>query len=109
MDTIYHRLINNYSSLEKIVLTGHSAGSQMVVRYASGGRAEQNLSGAEVDFFYIPTNTPSFLYFDDNRVLDEDVNVFEFGPSDCINASQYKYGLENLNQYIALQKRVIKI
>ena len=100
MDTIYHRLINNYSSLEKIVLTGHSAGSQMVVRYASGGRAEQNLSGAEVDFFYIPTNTPSFLYFDDNRVLDEGVNVFEFGPSDCINASQYKYGLENLNQYM---------
>ncbi len=100
MDTIYHRLIDNFNSLEKIILTGHSAGSQMVVRYASGGRAEQNLTQAGIDFIYIPTNTPSFLYFDDNRVLDESAGTFAFGPSDCVNASQYKYGMENLNQYM---------
>ena len=100
MDTVYHRLINNFNSLEKIILTGHSAGSQMVVRYASGGRAEQSLTQTGVDFIYIPTNTPSFLYFDDNRVLDESASVFDFGPTDCINASQYKYGMENLNQYM---------
>ena len=100
MDTVYHRLTSNFNSLEKIILTGHSAGSQMVVRYASGGRAEQSLAQAGVDFIYIPTNTPSFLYFDDNRVLDESASVFDFGPTDCINASQYKYGMENLNQYM---------
>ena len=100
MDTIYHRLINNFNSLEKIILTGHSAGSQMVVRYASGGRAEQSLTQTGVEFIYIPTNTPSFLYFDDNRVIDEGVSAFEFGQTDCVNASQYKYGMENLNQYM---------
>ena len=100
MDTIYHRLINNFNSLEKIILTGHSAGSQMVVRYASGGRAEQSLTQTGVEFIYIPTNTPSFLYFDDNRVIDEGASAFDFGQTDCVNASQYKYGMENLNQYM---------
>ena len=41
MDTIYHRLVENNPGLEKIILTGHSAGSQMVVRYAAGaGRGQ---------------------------------------------------------------------
>ena len=44
MDTIYHRLAENNPNLERIVLTGHSAGSQMVVRYAAGGRAQGTLN-----------------------------------------------------------------
>ena len=100
MDTIYHRLVENNPNLKKVVLTGHSAGSQMVVRYAAGGRAQTTLLETGVEFVYVPTNTPSFLYYDDNRVLDENADVFEFGPSGCGSASQYKYGLENLNQYM---------
>ena len=26
--------------------------------------------------------------------------VFDFGPTNCASANQYKYGLENLNQYM---------
>ena len=100
LDTIYHRLVNNNPNLKKITLTGHSAGSQMVVRYAAGGRAESAINNPEIDFFYVPTNTPSFLYYDDNRVLNQGAEVFQFGPTDCESASQYKYGLENLNQYM---------
>ena len=100
LDTIYHRLVNNNPNLKKITLTGHSAGSQMVVRYAAGGRAESAINNPEIDFFYVPTNTPSFLYYDDNRVLNQGAEVFQFGPTDCGSASQYKYGLENLNQYM---------
>ena len=100
LDTIYHRLVNNNPNLKKITLTGHSAGSQMVVRYAAGGRAESAINDPEIDFFYVPTNTPSFLYYDDNRVLNQGAEVFQFGPTDCGSASQYKYGLENLNQYM---------
>ena len=100
MDTIYHRLVANNPSLKRIVLTGHSAGSQMVVRYAAGGRAQEALNDLGVELVYVPTNTPSFLYYDDNRVLNQGADVFEFGPTDCGSASQYKYGLDNLNQYM---------
>jgi len=100
LDTIYHRLAENNQALEKIVLTGHSAGSQMVVRYAAGGRAQEVLSGNNIEFVYVPVNTPSFLYYDGNRVLDETTEVFDFGPTGCTSANQYKYGLDNLNQYM---------
>ena len=100
MDSIYHRLVENNPNLKRIVLTGHSAGSQMVVRYAAGGRAQADLTETGIDFVFVPTNTPSFLYYDNNRVLNQNAEVFEFGPSDCGSASQYKYGLDNLNQYM---------
>jgi len=100
IDTIYHRLVENNANLKRIVLTGHSSGSQMVVRYAAGGRAPENLSESGVEFVYVPMNTPSFLYYDENRVLDEEAEVFEFGPSSCGSANQYRYGMDNLNQYM---------
>ena len=100
VDTIYHRLAENNPNLKKIVLTGHSAGSQMVVRYAAGGRAQGALGGNNIEFVYVPVNTPSFLYYDGNRVLDEATEVFDFGPTGCTSANQYKYGLDNLNQYM---------
>ena len=100
IDTIYHRLVENNANLKRIVLTGHSSGSQMVVRYAAGGRAPENLSETGVDFIYVPMNTSSFLYYNENRVLDEDAEVFEFGPSSCGSANQYRYGMDNLNQYM---------
>ena len=100
IDTIYHRLVENNPNLKRIVLTGHSSGSQMVVRYAAGGRAPENLSETGVEFIYVPMNTSSFLYYNENRVLDEDAAGFEFGPSSCGSANQYRYGLDNLNQYM---------
>ena len=100
IDTIYHRLVENNANLKRIVLTGHSSGSQMVVRYAAGGRAPESLSETGVDFIYVPMNTSSFLYYNENRVLNEDAEVFEFGPSPCGSANQYRYGMDNLNQYM---------
>ena len=102
MDTIYHRLSANYPNLKRIVLTGHSAGSQMVVRYAAAGGGRAMTQGTEINLFFVSINTPSFLYFDGNRVLDEEAETFDFGPTDCGTANQYKYGLENLNQYMGV-------
>ena len=100
IDSIYHRLIEHHPSLERIVLSGHSSGSQMVVRYAGGGRAQHNLSNLGVEFYYVPMNTPSFLYYDEYRVVDQSADMFNFGPTSCTSANQYKYGLDNLNQYM---------
>ena len=100
MDTIYHRLVENNPGLEKIILTGHSAGSQMVVRYAAGGRPWAGIANENIELIYVPVNTPSFLYYDGYRVVDQSAEVFDFGPTNCSSANQYKYGLDNLNQYM---------
>ena len=100
MDTIFHRLVENNAGLEKIILTGHSAGSQMVVRYAAGGRGQEGVEYENIEVVYVPVNTPSFLYYDGYRVVDQNAEVFDFGPTSCASANQYKYGLDNLNQYM---------
>lgn len=100
LDTMFHRLVENNSGLEKIILTGHSAGSQMVVRYAAGGRGQVGVVNENIELVYIPVNTPSFLYYDEYRVVDQNTEVFDFGPTICASANQYKYGLDNLNQYM---------
>ena len=102
IDTIFHRLVEKYINLEKIVFTGHSAGSQMVVRYAAGGRAQNNiLQEQEIEFLYVTTNTPSFLYLDSLRVVDEYTVPYQFEYStNCGTANYYKYGLYNMNDYM---------
>jgi len=102
LDTIYHRLVTNCPNLETLTLTGHSAGSQMVVRYAAGGRAQQDLEdGNNILFRYIPTNTPSFLYLDEARVVNEYAQSYTFEiPDLCWSANYYKYGLGSLNDYM---------
>jgi len=100
LDTMFRRIVENNIGLEKIILTGHSAGSQMVVRYAAGGRGQAGIANENIELVYVPVNTPSFLYYDGYRVVDQSAEVFDFGPTNCTSANQYKYGLDNLNQYM---------
>tara|TARA_B100000401_G_C52794940_1_gene715380 strand:+ start:172 stop:1893 length:1722 start_codon:yes stop_codon:yes gene_type:complete len=102
LDTIITALIDNNPNLNKIVMAGHSAGSQMVVRYAAGNHLTKNLEIPEaIDIQYVPINTSSFLYMDNARVVDEDADDLQFEPpSDCYTHNYYKYGLDNLPQYM---------
>ena len=102
IDSILHRLVENNINLEKIIITGHSAGSQLVVRYAAGGRAQNHIvEEREIDFLYVPTNTPSFLYMDSLRVVNEALQPYQFEyPFSCGTSNYYKYGLNNLNEYM---------
>ena len=76
----------------------------MVVRYAAGGRAQNNiLQEQEIEFLYVTTNTPSFLYLDSLRVVDEYTAPYQFEYStNCGTANYYKYGLYNMNDYMNL-------
>ena len=102
IDSIFHRIVQNNTNVEKIIFTGHSAGSQMVVRYAAGGRAQNDiLQEHDIEFQYVSTNTPSFLYLDSMRVIDENSAPFQFAfQFGCGTANYYKYGLENMNAYM---------
>jgi hypothetical protein len=102
MDTIISVVRNNNPNLQRIIVTGHSAGSQMVVRYAAGNRVWGNSSDTDdIEIRYVPINTPSFLYMDDARVVDENATEYQFqAPTDCFTHNYYKYGLDNLNDYM---------
>lgn len=81
-----------FPNLTRITLVGHSAGGQFVQRYAAGGRAPAELLG--VDIRFVAANPSSYLYLSPERPVDEDL------PDSCPGYDEYKYGLQDLNDYL---------
>lgn len=95
VDEILHLLADKsrFPNLTTITLAGHSAGGQFVQRYAAGGRAPSELDGTTVRF--VPANPSSYLYLDGKRPDGEGL------PGSCPEYNDYKYGLDNRNEYMA--------
>eukprot|EP00028_Trichosphaerium_sp_Am-I-7-wt_P006659 CAMPEP_0168533772 /NCGR_PEP_ID=MMETSP0405-20121227/17351_1 /TAXON_ID=498012 /ORGANISM="Trichosphaerium sp, Strain Am-I-7 wt" /LENGTH=333 /DNA_ID=CAMNT_0008560047 /DNA_START=22 /DNA_END=1020 /DNA_ORIENTATION=+ len=107
-----------YPSLKKIIVAGHSAGGQVVQRYALGTPIERKIDPA-ISVVYAPANPssvcwlynkrPSNLVYDTNCPTCQPVSKirnfkFEFGVPDvskCPRYNTYRYGLENLNTYMS--------
>lgn len=101
MDQILTKLAdkNTFPNLTRITLAGHSAGGQYVQRYAALGRAPATLTGVEVD--YVVANPSSYLYLNRYRPDPTDPTGRHFtvpAPTPC-KYNNYKYGLDNRNQY----------
>lgn len=64
LDRILERAASLYPNLKRIVIVGHSAGGQMVNRYATVAVLPK-IPGAK--FIFGPTNPSSSLYWDDKR------------------------------------------
>lgn len=94
-----------FPHLETIVLLGHSAGGQLVNRYAIAGRYPEELrAGRGVHLRYLVLAPSSYLYFTGERDLDGD------GTGDfpivgaggvCPDYNDYGYGMEGLYLYPA--------
>jgi hypothetical protein len=99
----------NFSNIEEIVLTGHSAGGQLTQRFV-GIAAKDRL----IPVRFIPTNLGSYLYFDEYRPNSEGVfkypwvrkddgdlymsDDFALDDTSCERTfNDYKYGLEQRN------------
>ncbi len=98
MDHILALLGNsaNFPALKKITVTGHSAGGQLTQRYALASVADKALP--KIKFTYIVLNPGSYVYLTANRPLAVNQTL-------CPRYNDYKYGLENPNQYVSqLQK-----
>lgn len=80
---------NNFPNLKEIVLTGHSAGGQLVQRYAGG--TDIDTKYAHVNFRFVVANPGSYMYLSQNRPVKLRVNC---GQND------YKFGLDNRNEYM---------
>ena len=94
IDSLIHYLESNFVNIERVTIVGNSAGGQLVNRYAAGsGMYYNNL----VD--YVVAAPSSFVYLDENRYG----SPFPFSwnvPSTCQSYNDYKYGLNDLNDYM---------
>ncbi|HIH2749496.1 alpha/beta hydrolase [Burkholderia aenigmatica] len=87
-----------YPALSSVVVIGHSAGAQLLQRYAVAGHEGDALERAGIAVRYVVANPSSYLYFDDAR---PDGQAIAGGT--CPRATQWKYGLKSAPPYVASQ------
>lgn len=93
MDNFINLLANpkNFPNLKMIVFTGHSAGGQLVQRFALGNMTDLKYKNIHVK--YVVANPGSYAYLNAKRNFQIPVR-----PACAYN--NYKYGLDNLNAYM---------
>jgi len=100
LDALLDALLDRqrFPALRDIVVAGHSAGAQLVQRYAAVGRVAA-APAAGVSLRYVVANPSSYLYFDDRRVA-ADGSFAPYPRAVCPEFNRYKYGLEDANAYV---------
>ena len=89
-----------FPKLRQVIVIGHSAGGQYVNRYAAGTLVGNSLP-EDVHLRFIVANPSTFMYFNAERRLPETTNEFAVPEGADLDYNDYKYGLENLNPYMA--------
>ncbi len=94
---------SRFPAMKEIVLAGHSAGGQIVQRYAVVGKARGLDPGAAVPVHLIVANPSSYFYFDDTRPVPQ---------KNCADFDQWRYGLAGAPPYVtgtasALERRYV--
>jgi predicted esterase len=98
-----------FPNLKQIIVAGHSAGGQVVQRYAAGNRMEPKL---KTPVRYIVANPSGYVYMNELRLRSGATCSPDGGctgaftlysdGANCTTYNQYKYGLEGLTGYLAL-------
>ncbi len=86
-----------FPAMREIVVTGHSAGGQVLHRYAATSRVEEGARDG-VSFRYVVANPSTYLYLGperENRAGDFTVP----GGVGCDDYNEWHYGLEDRNSY----------
>jgi pimeloyl-ACP methyl ester carboxylesterase len=97
LDRIVGRLADRaaFPALTVIVVTGHSAGGQLVHRYAATSRAEELFPG--IVFRYVVANPSTYLYLGPERAQGSAFATPE--PQGCPEYDDWHYGLRQRNSY----------
>jgi hypothetical protein len=97
LDAIVARLADRarFPNLRQIVVAGHSAGAQVVQRYAVLNRSGAALAG--VSLRYVVANPSSYAYFDTLRPAGD--GFAPYPAADCPGFNEWKYGLQDLPPY----------
>ena len=101
MDTLLYRLAMNNPILNQMVFVGFSAGGQFVNRYVGGNDVTDRIfQEFNLSMRYIVGSPSSYLYMNDERRIQNTVDQFAV-PSGCSGYNDYKYGLDDLNNYMS--------
>ena len=92
-DAIVARLSDakRFPRLREIVVAGHSAGGQIVQRYAVVGKSPQLNPGARIPVHLVVSNPSSYFYFTDWRPIPQ---------SNCSDYNLWRYGLKGAPRYV---------
>ena len=89
--------------INRIIILGHSAGGQFVVRYAAINSRNKFLDQQGVSIRYVVANPSSYLYLDQTRFhfnSDEEILITSREElMNCPSYNKYKYGLEEMYGY----------
>jgi pimeloyl-ACP methyl ester carboxylesterase len=104
LDSILAKLSNRvlFPALRSVVIVGHSAGGQVVQRYAILGHGEKTLLQQGVHLRYVVANVSSYAYFDAVRP-DGEGRFISFGAQNCPTFNRWRYGMEALPRYAAAE------
>ena len=104
IDAILARLADPrlFPNLRHVVVAGHSAGAQLVQRYAIAVKGEAPLLRRDIHLRYVVANPSSYLYFGDDRPLPDGSLAPFAGAAACPQFNRWKYGLAaGLPAYVA--------
>ncbi len=91
-----------FPALREVVLVGHSAGGQLVQRYAIFNTTEPALAAKGIHLRYGVASPSSYLYFDRQRWQNQQLQTT--AQAECPGYNRYRYGLEKLPAYAGQQK-----
>jgi pimeloyl-ACP methyl ester carboxylesterase len=91
-----------FPALREVVLIGHSAGGQLVQRYAVFNPTDTLLTTRGIHLRYGVASPSSYLYFDHQRWHAGHWQAS--AATDCPGYNRYRYGLEKLPAYASQQK-----
>lgn len=86
--------------VREVVVAGHSAGAQIVHRYAVLNNVDERIRASGVTLRYVVANPSSYLYFTPVRPVAPDYT--RFAPYDtavCANYDRYRYGVQDMVPY----------
>ncbi|HEY1656384.1 MAG TPA: hypothetical protein VGF86_14870 [Candidatus Tumulicola sp.] len=95
---------SRFPKMREIVLIGHSAGGQIVQRYAVVGKAKQLDPGSAVPVHLIVANPSSYFYFGNYRPVPQ---------TGCADFNRWRYGLAGAPPYVVgtdaqLERRYVR-
>jgi hypothetical protein len=95
LDAIAARLADAamFPNLRRLVIAGHSAGAQLVQRYAVVGRGTARLAHTGIAVRYVVANPSSYLWFGEERPVP-------VSPSGCAAVFRWPYGLTGTPAYV---------
>ena len=113
IDRLIDVAVKRNPGIRRIIILGHSAGGQFVVRYAAINSRHELLEQQGVSIRYVVANSSSYPYLDQTRfhfnAAGEILITSREELMNCPSYNKYKYGLEELYGYAeALSPQIIR-